>query len=213
MSLLHDENEDKSPWTPQMITQEMVPHAMYPTTAEEEHGLLYNMFNVNAAVPEASSDDIIWDGLWNLEEFHGNPGVECATSKATRHHRSNEKALHLELCTIAFSQAYGKTLTRTQTIHPSPSNSPPPLVSRSIKLKSFIRSKINHLYQNQVAQEHENYLIPHGLVDEGLRIYKSSINEYGIKPTAEICACVVNMIVGRSGQLGLDGAFVIHGNA
>ncbi|KAJ6351444.1 hypothetical protein OIU78_007379 [Salix suchowensis] len=83
MSLLHDENEDKSPWTPQMITQEMVPHAMYPTTAEEEHGLLYNMFNVNAAVPEASSDDIIWDGLWNLEEFHGNPGVECATSKAS----------------------------------------------------------------------------------------------------------------------------------
>ncbi|KAJ6321531.1 hypothetical protein OIU77_011577 [Salix suchowensis] len=83
MSLLHDENEDKAPWTPQMITQEMVPHAIYPTTAEEEHGLLYNMFNVNAAVPEASSDDIIWDGLWNLEEFHGNPGVECATSKAS----------------------------------------------------------------------------------------------------------------------------------
>jgi pentatricopeptide repeat protein len=40
-----------------------------------------------------------------------------------------------------------------------------------------------------------------GLVDEGLRIYKSTINEYRIKPTVEICACVVNMI-GRSGQLG-----------
>ncbi|KAJ6750410.1 hypothetical protein OIU85_000990 [Salix viminalis] len=83
MSLLHDENEDKAPCTPQMIRQEMVPHAIYPNTAED-HGLLYNMFNVNAAVPEASSDDIIWDGLWDLEEFHGiNPGVACAKSKAS----------------------------------------------------------------------------------------------------------------------------------
>ncbi|KAG6764609.1 hypothetical protein POTOM_032086 [Populus tomentosa] len=40
-----------------------------------------------------------------------------------------------------------------------------------------------------------------GLVDEGLRIYKSTINEYRMKPTVEICACVVNML-GRSGQLG-----------
>ncbi|KAG6766280.1 hypothetical protein POTOM_030353 [Populus tomentosa] len=40
-----------------------------------------------------------------------------------------------------------------------------------------------------------------GLVDEGLRIYKSTINEYRMKPTVEICACVVNML-GRSGQPG-----------
>jgi len=40
-----------------------------------------------------------------------------------------------------------------------------------------------------------------GLVDEGLCIYKSAINKYRIKPTVEICACVVDML-GRSGQLG-----------
>nr|XP_034914704.1 pentatricopeptide repeat-containing protein At3g12770-like isoform X2 [Populus alba] len=40
-----------------------------------------------------------------------------------------------------------------------------------------------------------------GLVDEGLCIYKSAINKYRIKPSVEICACVVDML-GRSGQLG-----------
>lgn len=39
-----------------------------------------------------------------------------------------------------------------------------------------------------------------GLVDEGLNIYSSAINNYGIKPTVEICACVVDML-GRLGQL------------
>ncbi|KAE9450611.1 hypothetical protein C3L33_17491, partial [Rhododendron williamsianum] len=39
-----------------------------------------------------------------------------------------------------------------------------------------------------------------GLVNEGLAIYNSVVNDYGIKPTLEICACVVNML-GRSGQL------------
>ncbi|XVF38558.1 hypothetical protein REPUB_Repub20aG0112400 [Reevesia pubescens] len=39
-----------------------------------------------------------------------------------------------------------------------------------------------------------------GLVDKGLSIYYSITNEYGMKPTVEICACVVDML-GRSGQL------------
>ncbi|XP_062108977.1 pentatricopeptide repeat-containing protein At3g12770-like [Humulus lupulus] len=39
-----------------------------------------------------------------------------------------------------------------------------------------------------------------GLIDEGLKIYDSVVNEHGIKPTVEICACVVDML-GRSGQL------------
>ncbi|XP_058182080.1 pentatricopeptide repeat-containing protein At3g12770-like [Rhododendron vialii] len=39
-----------------------------------------------------------------------------------------------------------------------------------------------------------------GLVNEGLTIYNSVVNDYGIKPTLEICACMVNML-GRSGQL------------
>ncbi|CAL5416567.1 unnamed protein product [Camellia sinensis] len=39
-----------------------------------------------------------------------------------------------------------------------------------------------------------------GLVNEGLDIYKSVVQDYEIKPTLEICACVVDML-GRSGQL------------
>lgn len=39
-----------------------------------------------------------------------------------------------------------------------------------------------------------------GLVDQGLSIYDSFMTRYGMKPTAEICACVVDML-GRSGQL------------
>nr|KYP60752.1 hypothetical protein KK1_023165 [Cajanus cajan] len=39
-----------------------------------------------------------------------------------------------------------------------------------------------------------------GLVDEGISIYKSLMTEYEIKPTVEICACVVDML-SRSGQL------------
>ncbi|KAJ7979765.1 Pentatricopeptide repeat-containing protein [Quillaja saponaria] len=39
-----------------------------------------------------------------------------------------------------------------------------------------------------------------GLVCEGLNIYTLVMNNYGIKPTVEICACVVDML-GRSGQL------------
>ncbi|KAL3726812.1 hypothetical protein ACJRO7_031675 [Eucalyptus globulus] len=39
-----------------------------------------------------------------------------------------------------------------------------------------------------------------GLVNEGLNVYASAINDYGIEPTVEICACVVE-ILGRSNQL------------
>ncbi|XP_057489649.1 pentatricopeptide repeat-containing protein At3g12770-like [Actinidia eriantha] len=39
-----------------------------------------------------------------------------------------------------------------------------------------------------------------GLVNEGLNIYNAVVNDYGIKPVLEICACVVDML-GRSGQM------------
>ncbi|XP_061337564.1 pentatricopeptide repeat-containing protein At3g12770-like [Gastrolobium bilobum] len=39
-----------------------------------------------------------------------------------------------------------------------------------------------------------------GLVDEGISIYNSLMTNYEMKPTVEICACVVDML-GRSGQL------------
>lgn len=46
-----------------------------------------------------------------------------------------------------------------------------------------------------------------GLVKEGLRIYNSAICKYSIKPTSEICACVVDML-GRSGHLHQALAFI-----
>ncbi|KAJ6898465.1 transcription factor MYB24-like [Populus alba x Populus x berolinensis] len=64
------------------MRQEMAPHVVYPNTTEE-HGLLYNMFN--ASVPEASNEEMLWDGLWNLDDVHGNLGVACATSRASMH--------------------------------------------------------------------------------------------------------------------------------
>ncbi|CAI0431642.1 unnamed protein product [Linum tenue] len=39
-----------------------------------------------------------------------------------------------------------------------------------------------------------------GLVNEGLHLYYAAVYEYGLEPTVEICACVVDML-GRSGQL------------
>ncbi|XP_056158515.1 pentatricopeptide repeat-containing protein At3g12770-like isoform X2 [Syzygium oleosum] len=48
-----------------------------------------------------------------------------------------------------------------------------------------------------------------GMVSEGLNIYSSAINDYGIEPTVEICACVVD-ILGRSNQL--DRALQFIGN-
>ncbi|KAM5553404.1 pentatricopeptide repeat-containing protein [Rosa sericea] len=39
-----------------------------------------------------------------------------------------------------------------------------------------------------------------GLVNEGLSVYSSATTDYGIKPTVEICACVVDLL-SRSGEL------------
>ncbi|KHN30710.1 Pentatricopeptide repeat-containing protein, chloroplastic [Glycine soja] len=46
-----------------------------------------------------------------------------------------------------------------------------------------------------------------GLVDEGISIYKSLMAKYEIKPTIEICACVVDMF-DRSGQLDQASEFI-----
>ncbi|EEF44342.1 conserved hypothetical protein [Ricinus communis] len=86
MSLL-DESETKVPYVPQ-VRQEAA--CVYPNTTDQEHGFLYTMFNANAyvSVPDqVCNEDITWDGLWNLDEVHGNFGVAaaCASSKATMH--------------------------------------------------------------------------------------------------------------------------------
>ncbi|XP_009765021.1 pentatricopeptide repeat-containing protein At5g27110-like [Nicotiana sylvestris] len=38
-----------------------------------------------------------------------------------------------------------------------------------------------------------------GLVDEGIRIYDSAVNDYDLEPTLEMCACIVDML-GKAGQ-------------
>ncbi|KAK6145898.1 hypothetical protein DH2020_019767 [Rehmannia glutinosa] len=66
MSLL-DESDNRVPSFAQ-LRQEIV----FPS-APDEQGLIYSMINNYATMPEASNEDMIWDGfLWNLDDFHGN---------------------------------------------------------------------------------------------------------------------------------------------
>ncbi|XP_010264825.1 PREDICTED: transcription factor MYB59-like [Nelumbo nucifera] len=55
---------------------------MYPSTSEEQC-LLSPVFNSDTSVPEASSsEEILWGGLWNLDDVQSNLDSTCATSKA-----------------------------------------------------------------------------------------------------------------------------------
>ncbi|KAK3023379.1 hypothetical protein RJ639_044235 [Escallonia herrerae] len=51
-------------------------------TADHEQGCFYSMFSGYAAyasvVPEASNEDIPWDGLWNMDELHGSFNMASA---------------------------------------------------------------------------------------------------------------------------------------
>ncbi|CAJ2673756.1 unnamed protein product [Trifolium pratense] len=52
---------------------------MCPNTTEEQS---YFMFNGNSSVQDSSADDVLWDdGLWNLDDVHGNFSVANATNK------------------------------------------------------------------------------------------------------------------------------------
>ncbi|KAL2230164.1 UNVERIFIED_CONTAM: Transcription factor MYB2 [Sesamum indicum] len=64
-----DENDNKLPTFTQLMRQEIV----LPSTSDEQ-GLLYSMINSCAAVPEQASNEdmLMWDGLWNLDDLHGN---------------------------------------------------------------------------------------------------------------------------------------------
>ncbi|PIN20998.1 hypothetical protein CDL12_06306 [Handroanthus impetiginosus] len=46
-----------------------------------------------------------------------------------------------------------------------------------------------------------------GLINDGIRIYESAVTNYGIKPTMEMCSCMVDMF-GRSGQLNRALGFI-----
>lgn len=67
MALLEENNSQRVSYISQAIRQDMV--NMCPNTTEEQ-GYLYS-----SAVPEASAEEILWDGLWNMDEAHGNLSV------------------------------------------------------------------------------------------------------------------------------------------
>ncbi|GFP81951.1 transcription factor myb59 [Phtheirospermum japonicum] len=53
------------------LRQEMV----HPTAGDQEQGIMYSMINGCGAAPEGSTnDDVIWDGLWNMDNYdvYGN---------------------------------------------------------------------------------------------------------------------------------------------
>nr|POE99238.1 myb-related protein 305 [Quercus suber] len=64
------------------VRQEMT--TMYPNTNEEQ-GYFYSLLNSSVSVPEAANEDIVWDGLWNLDDVHGNFNAASVTSRATLH--------------------------------------------------------------------------------------------------------------------------------
>ncbi|PKI70115.1 hypothetical protein CRG98_009487 [Punica granatum] len=72
MSMLDDTDHNRVPYVPQEV--QVAPAS-------------YNIFNNITDTPsasEASNEDFLWDGLWNLDDFHGgnNFGVSCTNSKA-----------------------------------------------------------------------------------------------------------------------------------
>jgi len=83
---LLEENDHRVPSISQEA-QEMA--SMYPNTSEHQ-GYFYSMFNVNdndnnVSAPESSNEEILWDGLWNLDDVLCNFNAASATSKASLH--------------------------------------------------------------------------------------------------------------------------------
>lgn len=58
--------------------------------AEQQQGYVQQhptILNAEVSTQESSSEDIMWEGLWNLDDFLGNLNAACATSKASLHHQ------------------------------------------------------------------------------------------------------------------------------
>jgi len=71
ISLLED-GENKATPSPPQARQDMATSAC-PTTTSEEQGLFYSALSGEVCNSEASTeDDFLWDGLWNMEDIHGN---------------------------------------------------------------------------------------------------------------------------------------------
>ncbi|KAL5138414.1 Transcription factor MYB2 [Glycine soja] len=79
MAMLED-NIHRTPYISQS-RQEMI--NMHQNTTEEQ-GYLYSMLNDNSSAssaPETSAEEVLWDGLWNIDDVHGNFSVASAASK------------------------------------------------------------------------------------------------------------------------------------
>lgn len=102
MALLDENIDHKAPPSnnqPQMIIKQDLGTTIYPHTGDQDQqaGFFYSMINGNngsssssSSVPETSNDDILWDGLWNLDDVHGGFNAAAATccantSKASVH--------------------------------------------------------------------------------------------------------------------------------
>ncbi|KAK7393287.1 hypothetical protein VNO78_21838 [Psophocarpus tetragonolobus] len=80
MALLED-NSHRAPYYISQSRQEMV--NMHQNNTEEP-GYLYSMLTSNSSgssAPETSAEEVLWDGLWNIDDVHGNFSVASAASK------------------------------------------------------------------------------------------------------------------------------------
>ncbi|KAG4907144.1 hypothetical protein JHK86_055628 [Glycine max] len=78
MAFLED-NSHKAPY----ISQSRLVVNMHQNTTEEQ-GYLYSMPNGNCSASsalETSAEEVLWDGLWNIDDVHGNFSVASAASK------------------------------------------------------------------------------------------------------------------------------------
>ncbi|KAK2401854.1 hypothetical protein P8452_08483 [Trifolium repens] len=86
IDLLLDENEYYNVPSTSQETQEMV--SMYADTPEQQ-GYFYSMLNDNNGNvygQESSNDEILWDGLWNLDDVLGNSMQLMLQAKPTNVH-------------------------------------------------------------------------------------------------------------------------------
>ncbi|KAL3507466.1 hypothetical protein ACH5RR_032848 [Cinchona calisaya] len=58
---------------------------LFPNAIDDHNQVfLYSMFDNYATVPEGTNhEDVIWDGLWNLDVFNGNINYAISTNKAS----------------------------------------------------------------------------------------------------------------------------------
>lgn len=85
---LLDESEHRVPYIPQAPRPEFMGY--HPNTITDQDQQANNFFyncmpngnNNSAIMTEPSNEEILWDGLWNLDDFGA---AACATSKASFH--------------------------------------------------------------------------------------------------------------------------------